>query len=63
MASFSCHVFGGTKRFRLERIVRTQAIRNRVNRARAHSIRFPKLLVPSGSQAVRAHLDEPARET
>ena len=25
MASFICHVFGGTKRFRLERIVRPQA--------------------------------------
>ena len=34
MASFFCHVFGGTKRFRLERIVRTQTIRNRVSLAR-----------------------------
>ena len=53
MASFICHVFGGTKRFRLERIVRTQTIRNRVSRARERTRSFvrsrssrPKAQVP-----------------
>ena len=63
MASFFCHVFGGTKRFRLERIVRTQTIRNRANRARErtrHAFRSC-LCRPKAKLSGRTAMNLPAR--